>query len=314
LRQGKKKKKGTAPYFSRLATEQLNPAAKHLDLKSALEIARIINKEDAKVAGAVKRVLPQIARAIDLIADALRQNGRLIYVGAGTSGRLAALDAAELPPTFNLDRRMIQIVIAGGRRALSSAVESEEDSPRSGEKAIGKLRPTNKDVVIGISASGRTPFTVAALKYARRRHAATIAITCNRASPIEKAADLAIVAQVGPEIISGSSRMKAGTAQKMILNMLSTGAMTRLGYVYDGLMVNVVPNNAKLTERAIGIVQQTARVDRSHAKDALAQSGNSVPVALVMTIAGVKRADAVRALTKHKDNLRRAMGALKANS
>jgi N-acetylmuramic acid 6-phosphate etherase len=306
--------KGTARNLSRLATEKLNPAAKNLDLKSGLEIVRLINKEDAKVASAVKRTLPQIARAIDLIAGSLRQNGRLIYVGAGTSGRLAALDAAELPPTFNLDPRKIQLVIAGGTKALSSPVETEEDSPRLGERAMAAKKPAKNDVVIAISASGRTPFTVAALAYAHRRRALTIAIACNRNSPLEKSADLAIVTGVGPEIVSGSSRMKAGTAQKMILNMLSTGAMTRLGYVYDGLMVNVVPKNAKLAERAIGIIQRVAKVDRAQARSALRESDNSVPVAIVMTIARVSRPQAVGALEASNGSLRQAIGILTAQS
>ncbi|HEX8816794.1 MAG TPA: N-acetylmuramic acid 6-phosphate etherase [Terriglobales bacterium] len=302
-----KRGKGTARNLSGLSTEKLNPAAKNLDLKSSLEIARIINREDAKVAAAVKRALPQIARGIDVMAGALSQNGRLIYVGAGTSGRIAALDAAELPPTFSLNPRRIQLVIAGGTKALSSAVEKEEDSPRLGESAITRKNPAEKDVVVGVSASGRTPFTVAALKYARSRCATTIAITCNRNSPLEKSADLAIVTDVGPEVVSGSSRMKAGTAQKMILNMLSTGAMTRLGYVYDGLMVNVVPKNSKLKERAISILQQAAGISRAPAKSALKQAGNSVPAALVMLLSGSTCSQATRALKKSRNHLRQAI-------
>ncbi len=223
--------------LSRLSTEKANRAAADLDLKSSLEVARIINAEDAKVAPAVKRALPQIARAIDMIANALRRGGRLIYVGAGTSGRIAALDAAECPPTFNTDPRTVQYVIAGGENALGSAVEANEDSRARGEREIAKKKPGKNDVVVGITASGRTPFTVAAVAYARRHGAKTIAVSCNRNSPLEKAAQLAIVAEVGPEVLSGSTRMKAGTAQKMILNMLSTGAMTRLGirlWKFDG--------------------------------------------------------------------------------
>src|SRR5438105_10018190 len=214
-----------------------------------------MNSEDAKVAAAVKRVLPQIAQAIDIIASALRRGGRLIYVGTGTSGRIAALDAVECPPTFDTHRQTVQFIIAGGLKALGAAVEADEDSPKLGEREIAKKKPGKNDVVVGIAASGRTPFTVAAIAYARRHGAQTIAVTCNRNSPLEKAAGFAIVTEVGPEVIAGSSRMKAGTAQKMVLNMLSTGAMTRLGYVYSNLMINVLPKNTKLRERAIGILQ-----------------------------------------------------------
>src|SRR5438552_6857182 len=204
-------------------TERANPASARLDTKSALQIARTINAEDAKVAGAVKSALPQIARAIDTIADAFRRGGRLIYVGTGTSGRIAALDATECPPTFGTDPKMVQFIIAGGLPALASAVEADEDSREDGERAIASKNPGPKDVVVGIAASGRTPFTIAAIGYARFRGANTIAITCNKNTPLEKAADFAIVTEVGPEVISGSTRMKAGSAQKMVLNMLSSG-------------------------------------------------------------------------------------------
>src|SRR5262245_37996088 len=210
-----------------LATEQPNPRSADLDTKSAFEIARIINSEDAKVAMAVKRALPQIGRAIDWIAQSLAKGGRLIYVGAGTSGRIAALDAAECPPTFSTDPETVQFVIAGGHPALWGATEASEDSPKLGIRAIAERKPGKRDVVIGIAASGRTPFTIAAVKEARRRGAKTISLTCNRNSPLGKAAELSIVVEVGPEVVSGSTRMKAGTAQKLVLNMLSTGAMTR---------------------------------------------------------------------------------------
>jgi len=296
---------------SRLSTERPNPAAKNLDLKSALEIARIINAEDAKVAAAVRRALPQIARAIDLIAAALKRGGRLIYVGAGTSGRIAALDAAECPPTFNINPKAIQFVIAGGPRALSEALEAKEDSRRLGQHEIAKKKPGKNDVVVGIAASGRTPFTVAAIQYARRHGATTIAVTCNRGSPLQKSAHLAIVTEVGPEVVSGSSRMKAATAQKMVLNMLSTGAMTRLGYVYDGLMVNVHLKNAKLMERGISILQQAASVDRNSARKALQAAGKSVPVALVMLIADASQAQAKRALKQCNGHVRQAIASVR---
>jgi N-acetylmuramic acid 6-phosphate etherase len=293
--------------LQRLSTEQSNPSTKNLDLKSPLEIARLINTEDAKVAAAVKSALPQIARAIDVIATALKRGGRLIYVGAGTSGRIAALDAAECPPTFNTDPRTVQFVIAGGSKALGAAVEANEDSGALGERDMARKKPGKNDVVVGIAASGRTPFTVAALRYARRHGAKTISVTCNRASPLEKAAHIAIVAEVGPEVIAGSSRMKAGTAQKMILNMLSSGAMIRLGYVYGNLMVNVHVKNEKLFERGLTILQNAAEVDRKTAQQALEASGNKVPVALVMLQTGVGRTRAAEALRKAKGNVRQAI-------
>ena len=296
----------------RLLTEQTNPASKELDTKSSLEIARIINNEDAKVAAAVKRALPQIAKAIDLIAAALQRGGRLIYVGAGTSGRIAALDAAECPPTFNTDAKTVQFVIAGGPNALAAAVEANEDSRSLGQREIAKKKPGKNDVVVGIAASGRTPFTVAAIEYARRHRAKTVAVTCNQNSPLARAADVAIVTEVGPEVIAGSSRMKAGTAQKMVLNMLSTGAMTRLGYIYGNLMVNVHLKNEKLLERGITILQLAADIDRATAKRALKSAGNSVPIALIMLDTRVKRIEAIRALRAAKGNVRHAIAAARA--
>ena len=298
--------------LSHLSTEQANPASGELDLKSSLAIARIINAEDAKIAGAVKRALPQIARAIDLIATALKKGGRLIYVGAGTSGRIAALDAAECPPTFNTSPKMVQFVMAGGARALGAAVEANEDSRKSGEREMAKNNPGKNDIVVGIAASGRTPFTVAAVEYARRLGATTVAITCNRRSVFEKAAHSAIVVEVGPEVVSGSSRMKAGTAQKMVLNMLSTGAMTRLGYIYGNLMVNVHLKNEKLLERGITILQRAAGIDQAPAQDALKAAGNNVAVALVMIEANVDRAAAKRALADSGGHVRQAVAAAKS--
>ena len=298
--------------LSRLATEQTNRASADLDLKSSFEIARVINAEDARVAAAVERALPQIARAIDLIARALQRGGRLIYVGAGTSGRIAALDAAECPPTFNTDPRTVQVVIAGGPTALGVAAEAKEDSRELGRREITKKKPSKNDVVVGVAASGRTPFTVAAVEHARRLGAKTISVTCNRNSRLEKTADLAIVTEVGPEIISGSSRMKAGTAQKMVLNMLSTGAMTRLGYVYGNLMVNVHLKNEKLVQRGVSLLQRAAGVGREAAQQALKSAENSVPVALVMLHAQVGRADAQRALKSVGGHVRRAISAARS--
>ena len=300
-------KKASRFELNQLATEQPNPASAELDTKSALEIARIINSEDAKVASAVKRALPQIAQAIDWIAEALAGGGRLIYVGTGTSGRIAALDASECPPTFDIDPRLVQFVMAGGRKALGASVEADEDSRKLGIREIRKKRPGKKDVVVGIAASGRTPFTIAAIEWARRAGAKTVAVTCNPASSLEAAADLAIVVETGAEVVSGSTRMKAGTAEKMVLNMLSTGAMVRLGYVYGNLMVNLHQKNSKLAERAVTIVQRALGVDRNQARKLLRSAGNSVPVAIVMHSASVKKRVAEQSLAAAGGQVRKAI-------
>ncbi|HEV2022486.1 MAG TPA: N-acetylmuramic acid 6-phosphate etherase, partial [Terriglobales bacterium] len=237
----------------------------------------------------------------------LGRGGRLIYVGAGTSGRIAALDASECPPTFNTDPRMVQYVIAGGSRAMARAAEINEDSPRLGRRDLAKKRPTKKDVVVGISASGRTPYTLGALEYARERGATTVAITGNPGSPMGRAAEIAIVVETGPEVVAGSTRMKAGTAQKLVLNMLSTGAMTRLGYVYGNLMVNVHLKNRKLVERGLAILERASGLDREAARKALKAAGNSVPVALVMLKAGLGRSEAKRRLAAAHGHVRKAM-------
>ena len=298
--------------LSRLTTERPNRASADLDLKSSLEIVSVINAEDARVVDAVRRALPQIARAVGLIANALKRGGRLIYVGAGTSGRIAALDAAECPPTFNVDPRTVQFVMAGGPAALASAVEANEDSRELGKREMKKRKPGRNDVIVGIAASGRTPFTVAAVEYARSHGAHTISVTCNRNTPLQRAAHIAIVTEVGPEVISGSTRMKAGTAQKMVLNMLSSGAMTRLGYVYGNLMVNVTPRNSKLAARGVSILQQAAGVSEGAARQALLAARNSVPVGLVMLQAQVDRKEAVRALQLASGHVRRAIAAARS--
>ena len=293
----------------RLRTEQPNQAADDLDRKSSLEIAKLINAEDATVALAVTRALPQIARAIDQVSAALRRGGRLIYVGAGTSGRIAALDAVECQPTFNTDR--VQFIIAGGPKALASASEISEDNSKAGRDEMARRKSTKHDVVLGIASSGRTPFTVAAITEARSRGARTIALTCNPNSPLERAAHFAIVTQVGPEVLAGSSRMKAGTAHKMVLNMISTAAMTRLGYVYGNLMVNVAPKNEKLLQRSIAILEQTTGANHESARRTLAASGNRTPIALVMLAAGVTRPQAIAALKKANANVRQAIAIAK---
>ena len=293
--------------LQKLGTEQANVATIALDTRKAREIAKIINAEDARVAPAVARVLPEIARAIDAIAEALSWGGRLIYVGAGTSGRIAALDAAECPPTFNTNPEMVQYIMSGGEKALGHAAEASEDWPALGRRDIAKRKPGKGDVVVGISASGRTPYTVAALRYARSHGATTVAVTNNRGSWLERVADIAIVADVGPEVVAGSTRMKAGTAQKLILNMLSTGAMARLGYVYGNLMVNVHVKNKKLLERGVSVLEQAADVGRDVARRALKAGGNSVPVALVMLKAQVSKAEARRRLRAARGNVRQAI-------
>jgi N-acetylmuramic acid 6-phosphate etherase len=308
----KRRPSKTRENLSRLGTEQPNRASKGLDLKSSLEIVTVINAEDTKVVEAVRRALPQIARAVGLIANALKRGGRLIYVGAGTSGRIAALDAAECPPTFNVDPRTVQFIMAGGPAALASAVEANEDSRELGQREMKRRKPGRNDVIVGIAASGRTPFTVAAVEYARGKGTHTISLTCNRNSPLQKAANLSIVTEVGPEVISGSTRMKAGTAQKMVLNMLSSGAMTRLGYVYGNLMVNVTPRNSKLAARGVSILQQAAGVSQEIARRALEAAGNSVPVALVMLETEVGRKEAEGALSLAGGHVRRAIAAARS--
>jgi N-acetylmuramic acid 6-phosphate etherase len=290
-----------------LITESQNDASQGFDTKSALEIARIINHEDVKVAAAVKRAIPEIALVIDQVARGLRDGGRLIYVGAGSSGRIAALDAAECPPTYSTAPGQVQYIMAGGPKALASAVEVNEDSEELGQRDIARRRPTRKDVVVGVSASGRTPYVVAAVAYARARGSHTAAVTCNHDTPLTAAADIAIIADVGPEVISGSTRMKAGTAQKMILNMITTGAMTRMGYVYENLMVNVHMQNTKLVERGIHILMSACKIDRAAAVEIIKCAGRSVPVALVMLKAKVDKPEAVRRLAKSDGNVRLAI-------
>jgi N-acetylmuramic acid 6-phosphate etherase len=305
--QKKDSKKDQASLLQYLTTESQNEASQGFDTKSAIEIARIINHEDAKVAGAVKKALPEIAQVIDQVARNMRDGGRLIYVGAGSSGRIAALDSSECPPTYSTAPGQVQYIMAGGPKALASAVEVNEDSEELGQRDIARRRPTRKDVVIGLSASGRTPYVVAAVAYARARGAFTAAVTCNQGTPLAEAANIAIVAEVGPEVISGSTRMKAGTAQKMILNMITTGIMTRMGYVYENLMVNVHMQNSKLVERGIRILMNACRIDRATAVETIKCAGRSVPVALVMLKAKVDKPEAVRRLAKSDGNVRLAI-------
>jgi N-acetylmuramic acid 6-phosphate etherase len=301
------------PSLAQLGTEQSNPDSRDLDRKSALQVARIINREDTKVAAAVRRALPQIAHAIDHIADALTRGGRLIYVGTGTSGRIGALDASECPPTFGTRPEQVQYLIAGGPKALGAAVEASEDSAELGRRDIARRRPRRNDVVVGIAASGRTPYTVAAIAQAAKRGAYTVAVTCNRNSPLEHAADLGIVVDVGPEVLTGSSRMKAGTAQKMVLNMLSTGAMTRMGYVYGNLMAHVHLKNEKLIARGVTIVAAATGLDRDGARSTLAAAGNDVATAIVMAKGKASKAHAAKSLKEARGHVRRAIAAAKSS-
>jgi N-acetylmuramic acid 6-phosphate etherase len=298
---------GSPANIQDLPTEKANELTRGLDTRSAVEIARIINQEDQKVAAAVKKAIPEIAQVIDMVAHSLREGGRLIYIGAGSSGRLAALDACEIPAYFSTSPQTVQYIMAGGPKALASPVEVNEDSEELGKRDIARRRPSRKDVVIGLSASGRTPYVVAAVSYARTLGAKTACITCNPNTPLGQAAETAIVAEVGPEVISGSTRLKAATAQKMITNMVTTGAMTRLGYVYENLMVNVHMHNSKLIERGIGILMRACGVERDKAVEVIKSAGRSVPVALVMLKAGVDKPEAVRRLARAEGNVRRAI-------
>ena len=289
-----------------LTTETSNIASEGLDTKSAMEIARIINHEDAKVASAVG-ALPEIAIVIDIVARALRDGGRLIYVGAGSSGRIAALDASECPSTYSTLPAQVQYIMAGGPKALASASDVNEDSPELGQRDIARRRPTRKDIVLGVSASGSTPYVVGAVEYARARGAITAAITCNTNTPLADVSDTTIVVEVGPEVVSGSTRMKSATAQKMVCNMITTGAMTRLGYVYDNLMVNVHMKNAKLVERGIRVLMRVCDIDRDSAIRTIKSAGKSIPIAVVMLKAKVDKMEAVRRLAKSDGNVRLAI-------
>jgi N-acetylmuramic acid 6-phosphate etherase len=295
--------------LSELKTERQNRASTDLDKMSAMEIATLMNRQDARVLRAVRQALPAIARAIEVVHKRLADGGRLIYVGSGTSGRIGALDASECPPTFGTDPDLIQYVIAGGEHALANATEASEDSPELGTRDMAARKPGKKDVVVGLAASGRTPYTVAALKYAAKKGAATIAIICNSGSELADIAELAIVAEVGPEVLTGSTRLKAGTAQKLICNMLTTGAMARLGYVYRNLMVNLLLTNEKLIERGISIVRSVAKVNRTVALATLEAADMKVSVTLVMLCAKVAKPEAIRRLKRGQGSIRKAIEA-----
>ena len=291
-------------------TEARNPATAAIDTLSSLEIVRLINEEDDRVAGAVRRELPRIAQAVDLIVERLRRGGRFFYFGAGTSGRLGVLDASEMPPTFGVPPDLVQGFIAGGDAALRRSAEAAEDDAEAGAQTVRRAGVSAADAVVGITASGGAPWVLGAVAEARRRGAATIGLTCNPASPLARAVEVVIAPLVGPEVIAGSSRMKAGTAQKMVLNMLSTATMIRLGKVYGNLMVDVQPSNAKLRRRAVRILQEAAGVDEEMAHRALEATGYEVKPALVMLLAGVDAGEARQRLAAAGGFVRRAIGAV----
>ena len=279
-----------------LLTEQANPASEGIDALPAERILEIINAEDRQVADAVAREIPAIASAVDAIAAAMRAGGRLFYIGAGTSGRLGVLDAAECPPTFGVDEQLVQGIMAGGERALAHPTESTEDDPAIGARDLLARGFTGRDVLVGIAASGRTPYVLGAVAEARRAGAVTAGISCTPDSELARAVQIAITPLTGPEILTGSTRMKAGTATKLVLNMLTTAVFIRLGYVYGNLMVNVQPKNSKLIDRARRIVARAAGVTYEVAGELLAAAGNSVRAAIVMGKMGVDRETAERRL------------------
>lgn len=290
-----------------LLTEAQNPASASIDAMSTMDMLRVINAADQAVALAVERELPNIAAAVDAIAARLQSGGHLFYIGAGTSGRLGVLDASECPPTFNTPAELVQGLIAGGDRALRHSVERAEDDPDQAKKDLSERGFGNKDVLVGIAASGRTPYVLGGLAYARSLGALSIAVSCTPHSEIARVAEIAITPLPGPEVITGSTRMRAGTATKLVLNMLSTGVMVRLGYVYGNLMVNVQPTNEKLKDRACRIVASLAHVSYDEASRLLADAG-SVRIAILMQKLKVTRSDAEARLTAAKGRLRQALG------
>lgn len=260
--------------YKSLPTEMINPRTLHIDKMSTEEMMRVINEEDAKVSAAVREEIPAIAAAVDAAAASFNNGGRLIYVGAGTSGRLGVVDASECPPTYGVSPDLVRGIIAGGDMAMFRAVEGAEDSEDMGRKAVEEENLSASDTVVALSASGGAPFCIGALKRAKELGAVTVAVACNRKGAMLSFADIKIVPEVGPEVIQGSTRMKAGTAQKLVLNMLSTGAMVKTGKVYGNLMINVAPTNEKLRERAIGIIMKISGCDRASAESGLDRCGS----------------------------------------
>ena len=294
--------------WKQIATEEKNRNTEKIDRLSTLEMVRLINEEDKKVAYAVERELEHIAEAIDIISVKLRQGGRLIYSGCGTSGRLGVLDAAECPPTFSTDPGQVAGLIAGGRDAMFEAVEGAEDNEKLGAEDLQRIGFCDKDVLVGIAASGRTPYVIGAMKYAKSCGAPVIGVSCSPGSEIEKEAQVAITPTPGPEVVTGSTRMKSGTAQKMILNMLSTGAMIKLGKVYGNLMVDVKPSNEKLIHRCQRIVSEAACVTEEEAKAVLKKCDYRPKTAIVMLVRGLGEEDARILLERNDGKVSAAIG------
>jgi N-acetylmuramic acid 6-phosphate etherase len=295
-----------------MSTERRNPRSVDIDLFPTERILKIINAEDATVAAAVNAAIPQITKAVDLAVGTIRGGGRILYVGAGSSARIAALDAAECPPTFSTPPEWVEAIVAGGSKALSQALEGAEDDDQRAAADLKSKKVSSKDLVIGIAASGTTPYTCAALDYARSKGARTIALVAMQDTPMAKAADLAIETLVGPEIVTGSTRMKAGTAQKLVLNMISTTTMIRLGLTYSNWMINVTMTNTKLRTRGVHMLSEILGVNHDEALELTERSGGQLKVAVIMGALGCSKEDAEQRLTAGNGNLRKILGHLSA--
>jgi N-acetylmuramic acid 6-phosphate etherase len=291
-----------------MLTEQRNPLTEHLDQVSTLDMLYIINDEDAKIAAVVRSALPDIAQAVDSVVKALQNGGRLIYVGAGSSGRIAIQDAAECVPTYSTPRGLVIGLQAGGEQALTDSVEGTEDRSDEGRADLQTIQLSARDIVVGIAASGRTPYVLGAVQYANDMQAVTVGISCNRPAPLLELAHIKIALPVGPEVVTGSTRLKAGTAQKMVLNMLSTGSMIKLGKVYGNLMVDVQPTNEKLVGRACRIIAEIAHLSEQQAAELLRQSNNEVKTAIVVSMRKTTPAEARELLAKAAGRLREVIG------
>ena len=289
--------------LSTLITEQRNPNSMHVDSLSALEIVQLMNQEDKQVPLAIEKCLPQIAQAVECIVATFQQGGRLVYIGAGTSGRLGVLDASECPPTFGVSPEMVKGIIAGGERALRHPIEGAEDSKEQAVVDLQTIQFSSKDVLVGIAASGRTPYVIGALEYAKRLGSVTVSIASNPNSAMANIVDIAIDTVVGPEVLTGSSRLKSGTAQKLVLNMLTTASMILMGKCYQNLMVDVQASNEKLKARAIRIVMQATECDKVLAEETLKLAAQNAKLAIMMILSGLDRAQAEALLEKHHGKL-----------
>ena len=293
--------------LSTLITEQRNPNSMNVDSLSALEIVQLMNQEDKQVPLAIEKCLPQIAQAVECIVAAFQQGGRLVYIGAGTSGRLGVLDASECPPTFGVLPEMVKGIIAGGERALRHPIEGAEDSKSQAVVDLQTIQFSSKDVLVGIAASGRTPYVISALEYAKSLGSVTVSIASNPNSAMANIVDIAIDTVVGPEVLTGSSRLKSGTAQKLVLNMLTTASMILMGKCYQNLMVDVQASNEKLKARAIRIVMQATDCDKALAEETLKQADQNAKLAIMMILSGLDRAQAEALLEKHQGKLQLAL-------